>query len=69
MTDPSVLKPTALIIDDEVQMRRLLRVNLESNGYRVLEAASGQEGFSVAMNFLVQSPMAHHDRQFGKSAA
>ena len=48
MTDQSLIKPTALIIDDEVQMRRLLRVNLESNGYRVLEAASGQEGLIQA---------------------
>jgi len=48
MTDQSIIKPTALIIDDEVQMRRLLRVNLESNGYRVVEAASGQEGIIQA---------------------
>jgi len=35
---------TALIIDDEIQMRRLLRVILEASGYRVLDAATGQEG-------------------------
>lgn len=35
---------TALIIDDEIQMRRLLRVILEAGGYRVLDAATGQEG-------------------------
>ncbi|MEI7728595.1 MAG: response regulator [Verrucomicrobiota bacterium] len=46
MTDKSTIKPTALIIDDEIQMRRLLRVNLESNGYRVVEAANGQEGIT-----------------------
>lgn len=40
--------PVALVIDDEVQMRRLLRANLESNGYRVLEAATGQLGLSEA---------------------
>lgn len=48
MTDKPVPKPTALIIDDEVQIRRLLRVNLESNGYRVVEAATGAEGITQA---------------------
>jgi len=48
MTDKPAIKPTALVIDDEVQMRRLLRVSLESNGYRVVEAASGQEGITQA---------------------
>lgn len=38
--------PTALIIDDEVQIRRLLRVALESASYRVLEADQGQLGIS-----------------------
>ena len=36
--------PTALIIDDELQIRRLLRVALEAAGYTVHECASGQEG-------------------------
>jgi two-component system, OmpR family, KDP operon response regulator KdpE len=36
--------PLALIIDDEPQIRRLLRVMLEANGYRVFEAINGQEG-------------------------
>jgi len=40
--------PTVLIIDDELQIRRLLRVALEGNGYRVTEAASGQEGLVEA---------------------
>jgi two-component system KDP operon response regulator KdpE len=29
-----------LVIDDEPQIRRLLRVSLEAAGYRVLEAAT-----------------------------
>src|SRR5580658_2318134 len=41
-------QPAVLIIDDEVQIRRLLRVTLEANGYRVLEAASGHEGLVEA---------------------
>lgn len=42
-------KPTvALIIDDEVQIRRLLRLTLEAHGYKVFEAATGQEGLLEA---------------------
>ena len=48
MSETSTLKPTALIVDDELQIRRLLRVCLESNGYRVLEATTGQEGLAQA---------------------
>jgi two-component system KDP operon response regulator KdpE len=42
------LAPAVLVIDDEVQIRRLLRLTLEANGYRVLEAATGQEGLAEA---------------------
>ena len=38
----------ALIIDDEQQMRRLLRMVLESRGYEVSEAADGQLGLQEA---------------------
>ena len=31
-------QPEVLVIDDEVQIRRLLRVTLEGAGYRVREA-------------------------------
>jgi two-component system KDP operon response regulator KdpE len=48
MSSTPALKPTVLVIDDEVQIRRLLRACLEGNGYRVLEAATGQEGVSTA---------------------
>jgi two-component system KDP operon response regulator KdpE len=40
--------PVVLVIDDEIQMRRLLRVTLEGNGYRVFEAADGREGLLEA---------------------
>ena len=40
------VKPSVLVVDDELQMRRLLRVCLEGNGYRVLEAVSGQEALT-----------------------
>jgi two-component system KDP operon response regulator KdpE len=35
---------TVLIIDDEAQIRRLLRLTLEADGYRVLESETGQHG-------------------------
>ena len=35
------IKPVVVVIDDEVQLRRLLRVSLEANGYKVFEAADG----------------------------
>src|ERR1700738_3275824 len=38
------MKPVALVIDDEVQIRRILRVALESEDYQVLEAETGQQG-------------------------
>jgi len=38
----------ALLIDDEVQMRRLLRLALESRGYEVCEAADGPTGLQEA---------------------
>ena len=41
-------KNTVLVIDDEVQIRRLLRVSLEKNGYQVVEAANGEEGITEA---------------------
>jgi two-component system KDP operon response regulator KdpE len=41
------MKPRALIIDDEVQIRRLLRVALEGAGYDVHEADAGQPGLQA----------------------
>ncbi len=48
MNDVPVNKPTVLVVDDEVQIRRLLRAALEANGYRVVEASTGQEGIIEA---------------------
>ena len=39
---------TILIIDDELQMRRLLEITLESNGYSIIEAVNGKEGINLA---------------------
>ena len=48
MSENSVPTQSVLIVDDEVQIRRLLRVTLEANGYRVLEAANGPDGLAEA---------------------
>ncbi len=37
-----------LIVDDEVQIRRFLRISLASEGYQVLEASTGPEGVQLA---------------------
>lgn len=37
-----------LLIEDEPQMRRFLRVTLQSHGYRLIEAPTGQEGLMHA---------------------
>lgn len=41
MTDPD--GPVVLLVEDEPQMRRFLRASLRSHGYRLAEAATGQE--------------------------
>ncbi|MCC6803825.1 MAG: response regulator [Anaerolineae bacterium] len=38
--------PLILIIEDDSQIRRFLRVTLSSNGYRHIEATTGQEGIN-----------------------
>lgn len=43
-------KSEILIIDDEVQIRKLLEITLESNGYKVLQAGTGKEGIILAAN-------------------
>jgi two-component system, OmpR family, KDP operon response regulator KdpE len=44
-------RTVVLFIDDEVQMRRLIRACLERNGYGVQEAATGEEGLAAAIEF------------------
>lgn len=42
------LADTILIIDDAVQIRRLLEITLSSNGYKISEASSGKDGLIAA---------------------
>ncbi len=39
---------TILVVDDEANLREMIRVYLEQEGYRVLEASHGQEALYVA---------------------
>src|SRR6478672_5152971 len=41
-------KPLVLVIDDEPQMRRFVRLALSSRGYRIVESATGAEGLQQA---------------------
>lgn len=43
-------KAEILVIDDEPQIRRLLEITLESNGYKVWVAGTGKEGIVMAAN-------------------
>ena len=38
-----------LVVDDEMQIRRFLRISLEANGYQVYEAANGQDALLRAV--------------------
>lgn len=42
----AVRKPIVAVIEDEIQLRRLLRVSLEGGGYKVVEAETGQIGLA-----------------------
>ncbi len=39
---------TILIIDDEVQIRRLLEITITASGYKISEASTGKEGLALA---------------------
>ncbi len=41
-------QPTLLVIDDEAQIRKFLRISLTAQGYKVLEGANGSEGLAQA---------------------
>ena len=45
-------KAEILIIEDEPQIRKLLEINLESSGYKVLQAATAKEGLALASSHL-----------------
>jgi two-component system, OmpR family, KDP operon response regulator KdpE len=46
--DTSTTKSRILIIDDEIQIRRLLRITLEANDFQVIETENGKNGMLMA---------------------
>lgn len=44
-------KQTILVIDDEVQIRRLLEITLTANDYKIIEADNGKDGCNLAASF------------------
>jgi len=42
------VKEQILLVEDEPQMRRFLRITLQNQGYRLIETATGQEGLVQA---------------------
>jgi len=46
-SDPGGSQPRVLVIDDERQIRKFLEISLRSQGYQVLEAATGREGLEL----------------------
>ena len=44
----SELQPTILVIEDELPLRRFLRVTLETQDYKVIEATGGEQGLRQA---------------------
>ena len=43
------IRATILVVDDEPQIRKFLRLGLEGHGYAVLEAASAESGLRLAV--------------------
>ena len=48
MIEPKVPGPLVLVIEDEPQMLRFLRPALQGNGFRMIEAATGEAGITEA---------------------
>jgi len=44
------LKTKVLLVEDEESIRKFVKINLEREGYDILEAGSGEEGIEIARN-------------------
>jgi two-component system KDP operon response regulator KdpE len=45
-----MIKGNILVIDNEIQTRKLLGITLQGNGYKVVTAGTAKEGFVIAAN-------------------
>jgi len=50
MSGGAETKRTVLVIEDDAQIRRFLRATLASQGYKLIETASGEEGAALAVS-------------------
>jgi DNA-binding response OmpR family regulator len=41
------IKPTILVVEDDPDLRKILRLQLVASGFEVVEAGNGQEGFAA----------------------
>lgn len=48
MERPNLMTQTIMVVDDEAKLRDMIRVYLEQDGFRVVEAANGREALYVA---------------------
>lgn len=46
-----MIKPVILVVEDEVQLQKLLQITLESNEYKVILAGSGKEAIALAASY------------------
>lgn len=44
------MKTKVLLVEDEESIRKFVKINLEREGYDILEAGSGEEGIEIARN-------------------
>lgn len=44
------MKKTVLVIDDDPVIRKIVKANLEENGFKSIEAGSGSDGLESATN-------------------
>ncbi len=61
---PDIVTPAILVVDDERNLRKLVRVCMENEGYRVVEATDGQEALFAARrqkpDLVLLDPMMPH---------
>ena len=60
----SARSSVVLVIDDEIQIRRLLRLTLEGAGYKVFDAATGQDGLTEAAQRRPEAVILDPDHDF-----
>ena len=49
---------TILVVEDEAQIRKFLRLSLEAHGYTVYEARLGKDGLKLCESEQPQQPLA-----------